>query len=338
MDGSDEENCDQDDLCTSIGYWTCKSRVPPYPKCIKQQDRCNGAVDCRDFSDEIGCDYCGHDAMAGFNIINFWDSNIVTQGEDSSGLYQDGCIPLDYVCDGIDDWYSQDETNCAQGLTDQCPEWQCPGENTCVSRYKRCDTVIDCANGEDENRCDEYCKAVGGFDCGANVCIEQHLVCDGHPDCDFRIFSGAPADEQGCGSCVGFWTAMAMEMELLGISDYYNHTCSSGKCAGSYDLCDDVDTCGNWEDEQDCVSVDCHVAQCEATHKCLTLKDPFCSGIPECLDSTDELKCGLTKCMDTMIGLDIHKEISTAQYCDGKADCRSGADESPAKCGKYRLD
>ncbi|XP_078571591.1 uncharacterized protein LOC144859176 [Branchiostoma floridae x Branchiostoma japonicum] len=135
MDGSDEENCHSVDVCASIGYWTCKSSVPPYPRCIKRQDRCNGAVDCRDYSDEIGCDFCGQDAMAGFNV---WDNALVIQGEDSSGIYQDGCIPHDYVCDGIDDWFTQDETNCAQGLINDCPEWQwqCPGENTCLSHKK----------------------------------------------------------------------------------------------------------------------------------------------------------------------------------------------------------
>ncbi|KAI8479511.1 hypothetical protein Bbelb_427720 [Branchiostoma belcheri] len=64
-DGSDEENCvhldlfvslqTQDDVCESIGYWPCRSSVPPFPKCISQQERCNGYVDCLDTSDETGC-------------------------------------------------------------------------------------------------------------------------------------------------------------------------------------------------------------------------------------------------------------------------------------------
>eukprot|EP00058_Branchiostoma_floridae_P004017 XP_002589505.1 hypothetical protein BRAFLDRAFT_88364 [Branchiostoma floridae] len=308
----DETNCAQDfcgqDAMAGFNVWDNALVIQGEDSsgiyqdgCIPHDYVCDG-IDDWFTQDETNCaqDFCGQDAMAGFNV---WDNALVIQGEDSSGIYQDGCIPHDYVCDGIDDWFTQDETNCAQdAFCESVGGWRCQcdqltkcyfAENIC-NGFSTCFSPDGKGCDDDEQLCDEYCKSVGGFDCGENVCIERHLVCDGHPDCDFRIFSGAPADEQGCGSCIGFWTAMAMEMEYLGVSDYYNHTCSSGKCAGSYDLCDDVNTCGNWEDEQD---------------------------------------CELTECRDTSIGVDTFKEISSAQYCDGKADCRSGADESPKKCG-----
>ncbi|CAH1233195.1 LRP1B [Branchiostoma lanceolatum] len=303
-DGSDEEDCDES--CTSIGYWPCKDSIPPFPRCINGQGRCNRAVQCRDFSDEIGCDYCGLHAMAGFTK---WDRKIFMEGTDVLYLHHEVCIPFESVCDGHDDWYYQDEVSCFQ---------------------------------------EEYCHTVGGFDCGWpwHQCISQHLVCDEHPDCesmdDATLAFYGPADEQNCGSCAGYWTALEEYKDkrkargLTVSDDPYNHVCSSGKCAATFNICDDRDFCGNWEDEQDCEGVDClhDDRKCEATHKCVS--DDSCNGVPGCLDFTDEKNCGITTCADTAVRLGVsaqYKEIKVTQNCDGKEDCRTGVDENPRRCG-----
>ncbi|XP_035681466.1 LDL receptor repeat-containing protein egg-1-like [Branchiostoma floridae] len=368
-DGSDEDNCD--DLCESIGYWSCRTSLPPFPKCISGQQRCDGLADCRDYSDEMGCGYCGYYWIPLFDIAPFTSRQAI----DKIAVEHVGCIDVDDVCDGGINFFHHagihDETDCTQGLPHPCFRpfgWKCPGENTCLLEENVCDTVFECFNEEDEKNCDAHCESIGGWRCQceqltqcyvpedicdgvhrcqmyttrthdvteqytciddeinceqrcetagglycplSGECVELDRVCDGVADCTSWIFSTytPPHDEIGCGSCTVVWETMGVYVEDALVDYNYpyarevgirNYTCSTGECTTSFFFCDDLNAvgCSNWEDEQGCVS---------------------------------------TTCMDTMQEYGTYKQISIAQYCDGKEDCRTGADERPRKCGKKSL-
>ncbi|XP_066279104.1 uncharacterized protein [Branchiostoma lanceolatum] len=179
----------EDDVCESIGYWTCRSSLPPFPKCISRQERCDGRVDCRDFSDEMNCGYCGQNGIALLDSTPFSSFRRV----DKLHLGHTGCIPIDHVCDGVIDHPGilgiHDETDCAQGLAHQCygyHGWKCPGENTCLSVNRVCDSIPHCANGEDEKNCDAHCESIGGWRCQCDQLTSCYLpedICDGEETC-----------------------------------------------------------------------------------------------------------------------------------------------------------
>ncbi|XP_078700194.1 uncharacterized protein LOC144926975 isoform X3 [Branchiostoma floridae x Branchiostoma belcheri] len=195
-DGSDEDNCDE--VCESIGYWPCRSSLPPFPKCISRQERCDRHANCRDFSDEMDCGYCGHDGMTEF------------ESAPTTGIYDNiqhiGCIPMDLICDGK--WDSGDyreETDCTQGLARPCDgrwEWKCPGENTCLPDMFVCNTVLECSNGEDEKHCDAYCDSIDGWRCQCDQLTQCYLpseICDGEMTC--FLYTTRPLqtyEEQAC--------------------------------------------------------------------------------------------------------------------------------------------
>ncbi|KAI8503545.1 hypothetical protein Bbelb_185160 [Branchiostoma belcheri] len=195
---------------------------------------------------------------------------------------------------------------------------------------------------------DDKCEQSGqpGWTCKCDQitgCYKPDDICDGRKQCHSLAGNDCHDDEQHCGTCDGYWAALEEYKERrkeqgLTTSDEYNYKCNSGKCAATFNLCDDRDFCGNWEDEQDCEAVGCHHddKKCEATKKCVS--DLSCNGLPGCLDSTDEKDCDITTCMDTAVRFgvsDQYKEIEVAQNCDGKDDCRTGVDENPRRCAMY---
>eukprot|EP00058_Branchiostoma_floridae_P002771 XP_002588259.1 hypothetical protein BRAFLDRAFT_86707 [Branchiostoma floridae] len=202
-DGSDETGCEQfcslHGLFGDIAYWKCRNS----PGCVKGEFLCNGIADCADGSDEENCDFCGPHAISAFDVVDLnFETGLPTDG---TGMQHAFCIPSENICNGLIEG-THDEMDCTQGLPYPCfgtHDWQCPGENTCLSGDKSvCNTLIQCANGEDEKHCEGYCNDIGGFFCGdTNECKEQHRVCDGHPDCSFYRYGGyiPPPDELSCG-------------------------------------------------------------------------------------------------------------------------------------------
>ncbi|XP_019632938.1 PREDICTED: LOW QUALITY PROTEIN: uncharacterized protein LOC109476447 [Branchiostoma belcheri] len=311
-DESDEENCDYCGLHEMTGFSKWDREIFKegtdmlyllHESCIPFDKVCDGYDDWY-FQDEISC-------AQGIPTVHLCER---------CPHFENTCLPLgdDSYCDTIIQCDNgEDEDNC----DDKCeqsgqPGWTCKcdqitgcykPDDICDGR-KQCHSLAGNDCHDDEQHCEEYCRTFGGFDCGPpwHQCISLHRVCDEHPDCNYMDnatmeFYG-PTDEQNCGTCDGYWVALEeykekRKEEGLTTSDEYNYKCNSGKCAATFNLCDDRDFCGNWEDEQD---------------------------------------CDITTCMDTAVRLgvsDQYKEIEVAQNCDGKDDCRTGVDENPRRCG-----
>ncbi|XP_003368660.1 Low-density lipo protein receptor-related protein 5 [Trichinella spiralis] len=70
----------------------------------------------------------------------------------------------------------------------------CAAPQQCIPYAKRCDGIVDCADGEDENNCptcsiNEFPCLIGG------TCIPMERRCNGMPD---DCFDNSNADEKYC--------------------------------------------------------------------------------------------------------------------------------------------
>ncbi len=146
---------------TTSGSGICDD--PSYPiscgpgdRCVPESYVCDGASDCLDGRDELGCS--------------------CDVGEYS--CYDGECVPESYVCDGTSDCSSgEDEVGCN---TCPPPDFNCGAGDYCLTETSVCDGYTDCLNGYDEVGC--TCDADEAT-CADGQCIPASYVCDGTEDC-----------------------------------------------------------------------------------------------------------------------------------------------------------
>ncbi|KAM3968767.1 basement membrane-specific heparan sulfate proteoglycan core protein isoform 3-T3 [Aphomia sociella] len=294
-------------------------------RCIDRSKRCDGYRDCTDGTDERNCfdDTTTPAALPCDNQIICVNSTVI--------------ICREQLCDGITDCPEGDDEYCTTERTEQVTErcgaddFRC-SNNKCIESKRRCDSVVDCENAEDEENCsctsDEFQCILGGN------CIELRKRCDGvnhcsdgsdEADCDneqFRCSSGRVipqykrcdrqydclpgdySDEQYCpNSCPA---------GLIQCAVYGRDSCAT--------LCDGNQECDKGEDEANCATCYHH---CDG--KCLE-EEKICDNVKDCLDGTDELSCG--KCDGpTDFRCKNDECLNIDMRCNDIPECEDGSDE-----------
>ncbi|XP_041563042.1 basement membrane-specific heparan sulfate proteoglycan core protein isoform X19 [Drosophila elegans] len=307
--------------------------------CIPIESVCDGTPDC------------GHEEDEDYALCN-------CSGDKYKCQRGGGCIPKSQVCDGKPQCRDRsDESAChlhgrlnKTRLGVEClgSQYQC-GDGSCISGYKRCNGITDCADGADEYNCiynyvdSSYdndpdnnplneCDILE-FECDYSQCLPLEKKCDGYVDCEDE------SDEFECQS----YTDRCLESEF---------ECDS-YCLPRDQLCNGITNCQDGSDERNCTfcredAYLCNTGECVADNQ-------RCNGIDDCADGSDERHCETNNHYPTHnVNVIVQKTsppnpktkrcrpnewqcanlecIEISLQCNAFKDCSDGSDEDLSVC------
>lgn len=298
-DGSDEVDCSN---ISNNSSSTCPPSSFHCPgtanTCIPAKWQCDGEKDCPEGIDELNCEVA---------TCESWQFECANKK----------CIFASWKCDGDDDCndgFKSDEVNCTTTnrtypvepttpsipfiTNGTCSEWLFRCNNgKCIPYWWKCDNVMDCEDGSDEEQCGTLTPAIAKtntsivtpknmcpqhyFQCNSGLCIEDSWVCDEIFDCD------TGEDETNC-----------------------KNNNFVGRCKN-------------------------HVLEfkCRVSGSCISI-DKVCDGTPQCPDGSDEMFCtnnnqtpGTPSCGVGLFPCDGSRCIPASKRCNQHKDCYDGTDE-----------
>ncbi|KAI6065095.1 Low-density lipoprotein receptor-related protein 2 isoform X2 [Aix galericulata] len=284
--------------CDNHTQFSCRTNY----RCIPLWAVCNGNDDCRDNSDEQGCEEMTCSPSGDFRCDNH------------------RCIPLRWRCDGDNDCGDQsDERNCSPRECTES-EYRCDNLHCIPSRWV-CDHDDDCEDNSDERDCELRTCHPGYFQCNSGHCVAERFRCDGNADClDFSDETTCPTRYPNGTYC----PPMLFE-------------CKNHVCIQPYWKCDGDNDCGDDSDEELhlCLDIACESPfrfRCE-NNRCIYSHE-LCNQEDDCGDgsreptprpcTTEEFKCSNGNC------------IPLHYVCDNYDDCGDHFDEMGCNTGTER--
>ncbi|XP_014607947.1 PREDICTED: basement membrane-specific heparan sulfate proteoglycan core protein isoform X7 [Polistes canadensis] len=351
-DGSDERDCGLAP-CPSMDF-TCGDG-----SCIPKSTVCNGFDDCPRAEDELNCD----------------QECTPTQFK---CLTENKCIEGIYRCDGHPDCPDRSDEDCANDTikhtslptTDRTwPGWETSkktkecdpnremrcDDGKCVLLKRKCDNIFDCLDGTDERGCGICTPAE--WKCASGECLPENERCDGIRNCaDGSDESGCvtecPAGKFRCkdGLCLDSKKRCDGRSHCLDGSDEINCQCPIGKrpcdngvCIDERFFCDENFDCLDHSDERDCPTdeatnqggsssrEECRGEEFACTDGTCIPRAYVCDGRPDCRGGADERDCPSQGCGQDQFQCRTGDCIRIDQKCDRRIDCEDGSDE-PAEC------
>lgn len=107
--------------------------------------------------------------------------------------------------------------------------------NTLINSNSRCNNLVDCPRGDDEDNCVQC--GITEFKCDNAKCISLSWICDQKNDC------GDNSDEKSCG------TPRQATVAVANSSSCPEFQCRDGSCVDYNKCCDGVFDCGDLSDE-----------------------------------------------------------------------------------------
>ncbi|CAF3898744.1 unnamed protein product [Rotaria sp. Silwood2] len=139
------------------GYFKCASG-----HCVRNTSRCDGYLQCRDGSDEMGCSTpCPAHRFTCNNTLCI-NKNWVCDGDNDcldNRCTNGRCIYRWRMCDHIDNCGDGSDEDihgvCQPNRPVTCPEFNCTHTNRCIRYSDLCDEIDDCGDESDELSCND---------------------------------------------------------------------------------------------------------------------------------------------------------------------------------------